>query len=261
MFGARLHFMNTSSHQVRCSVFLAGLLLAGTAAQAQMPGAGAPAGMSAALIKLFGDVKAFTAKAEIQVLDASQKERATMPMDFALLDKMIRVQLDLTQMKSSDMPAGAAEQLKSMGMAQVVSIVRPDKKVAYVIYPEQKMMMTMPLPKSDTDAAEKDTKLQKTALGKETVDGHSCVKNKVLMTDEKGTNVEAITWNASDLKDFPVQIQTQEKENTSIIRFKQVQFTKPDAKQFEVPAGYTQYSSPQEMMQGMMKKMMENEKK
>jgi hypothetical protein len=179
-----------------------------------------------------------------------------MPMDFAFLDGKMRVEIDIAQMKNSSMPPGAAAQLKQMGMSQVVSILRPDKKLAYVIYPESKVMMSMPLPKEEGD--EKDLKLQKTALGKETIDGHACVKNKVIIPDTKGQNVEATTWNASDLKDFPVQIQTKEKENTSTVHFSKVQFTKPEAKQFDPPEGFTQYNSPQEMMQGIMSKMMTN---
>lgn len=239
----------------------AGLLLAGAGAQAQMPGAGGPLGMSATLTKLFGDIKAFSAKAEVQVLDGSQKEVAGMPMDFAMLDKMVRVELDLTQAKSSTMPPGAAEQLKSMGMAQVVSIVRPDKKLVYVMYPQQKMMMSMPLNKANADTPGKDSKIEKTPLGKETVDGHPCVKNKVAFTGDNGEKIEATTWEASDLKDFPVKIQTKDKGNTSTIRFQNIQFAKPDAKLFEIPGGYTEYKSPQELMQGLMKKMVEKENK
>ena len=56
------------------------------------------------------------------------------------------------------------------------------------------------------------------------------------------------------------QIQTKEQENTSFVRFKQVQFKKPDADLFEPPNGYTQYSDPQELMQGVMKKVMEGKK-
>lgn len=223
---------------------------------AQMPGAGSPAGMSAAMVKLFGDVKAFSAKAEVQVLDGSQKEMARMPMDFALLDGSIRVEMDMTQVKNNTMPPGAAAQLKQMGMAQIISVVRPDKKLIYVIYPEQKILLSMAMPKEEAEAAQKTPKIQKTSLGKETLDGHDCTKFKVLISDEQGNSVQATTWNAADLKDFPLQIQTQEKEATSIVRFKQVQFVKPDLKQFEPPAGYTQYTNQWELQQAVMKKMM-----
>jgi hypothetical protein len=233
-------------------------LLAVAAAYAQVPGTGGPAGMSAAITKLFGDIKAFTAKAEVQVLDSSQQEVVSMPMDFALLDKSIRVEMDLSQMKNKQMPPGVADSLKQMGMAHVISIISPSKKSAFVVYPDQKSLLTMPLPKEDADSS-KTPKVEKTALGKETIDGHACVKNKVVITDEKGEKVDATTWNASDLKDFPIQIQTKETENTSIVKFKQVQFNTPDAAQFEPPTGYTQYNNQQELMQGIMKKVMQSQ--
>ncbi len=213
--------------------------------------------MSAALTRLFGDVKAFTAKADIQVLDEAQKEKVSLPMDFALLDSSVRVEMDLTQMKNKDMPPGAAESLKQMGIAHIVSVIRPEKKAVFVIYPNQKSVLTMPMSAEDAAAAEKAPKIEKTELGKETVDGHACVKNKVVITDDKGKTLEATTWNATDLKDFPVRIQTKDAQNTSIVHFKDVQFTKLEASQFDIPAGYTQYSDPQEMMMGIMKKSME----
>src|SRR5260221_9791969 len=122
---------------------LAAVFLAGLTAYAQMPGGNGPAGMSAALTKLFGSTTAFSAKGEMQVTDASQKEVANWPMDFALLDKKIRVKIDLTQVRNQDMPPGTGAVLKQMGMAQVVSIIRPDKKSAYVIYPDQQVLLTI----------------------------------------------------------------------------------------------------------------------
>ena len=239
---------------------LAAVLLSAVCADGQMPGAGGSAGMTTALLKLFGGINAFTARAEVQVLDDSQKEVSNVPMDFSLLDKRIRVDIDQSQTKSRSMPPGAAETLKQMGMARVVSILCPDKQAAYVFYPDQKVMMTLPLPEEDSDTAP-GPKTLKTPLGKETVDGHSCVKNKVVINFGQGEPVEAVTWNATDLKDFPVQIQTKEKPNTSIIRFKQVQFEKPDASRFEPPIGYTKYNDPQDLMQGVMKKAMEGASK
>ncbi len=248
--------MKTFSHRTKVCGITAALLLASFGVRAQLPGAGGPAGMSAAITKLFGDLKAFTAKAEVRVLDSSQKEIVLMPMDFSLLDKSIRVEMDMAQMKNQQVPAGLADTLKQMGMAHVISVISPAKGFAFVIYPDQKTVLSMPLPKQDGGA--KTPKLEKTALGKETLDGHPCVKNKVLITDEKGEKVDATTWNATDLQDFPIQIQTKEPESTSIVKFNHVQFIAPDAAQFEVPAGYTEYKSQQELMQGIMKKFTES---
>ena len=236
---------------------LAGALLWAFCVEAQMPGGSGSGGITTALIKLFGGVSGFTAKAEVQVLDDSQKEISSMPMDFSLLDKRIRVDIDQSQSRSRSMPPGAAETLKQMGMARVVSILCPDKKVAYVFYPGQRAMMTMPLPDEDANSA-KAPKTAKTVLGKETIDGHACVKNKVIITFEQGEPLEAVTWNATDLKDFPVQIQTKEKANTAFVRFTEVHLEKPDASLFEPPSGYTSYSDAQDLMQDVMKKYMES---
>lgn len=232
---------------------MAVLWLTASTAFAQVPGAGAPGGVNASLAKLFGDITGFSAKADVQVLDPAQKETTSAPIDFALLNKSMRVQIDMAQVKSKDLLPGAVAGLKQMGMNQIVSIMRPDQKQLYLIYPVPKTMLVMPL--ANAEAADKPTKIQKTPLGKETIDGHPCVKNKVVLSDDKGPVFEAVTWNATDLKDFPVQIRTQEKENTSVIHYHHIQFVRPDAKQFEPPAGYTQYKDPQEMMMGLMKAM------
>ena len=82
------------------------------------------------------------------------------------------------------------------------------------------------------------------------------MKNKVVISDAKGGKRVALVWNAKALKDFPIQIQLDQDGQTMIMRFKDVRFEKPDAKQFEVPAGYTRYDSFQLLMQGAMMKMM-----
>jgi hypothetical protein len=82
------------------------------------------------------------------------------------------------------------------------------------------------------------------------------VKNKVVITDDKGQKSEVTVWNATDLKDFPVQIQTAEKENTVVMRYRDIQFAKPDAKQFDAPAGFTEFGDVQQLMEGVMKKML-----
>jgi hypothetical protein len=233
---------------------LAAWLAGATVSFAQVPG-GSPGGFNAGLTKLFGDVTAFSAKAEARVLDEKEKEIMVAPMDFALLDKKVRIQIDMTQAKSPDLTPETIGILKQQGLAIMISIVRPDLKLVYLIYPAQKSSLAMPMPKDQADSLlQAKGKVEKTALGKETIDGHNCVKNKVVVTDEKGQTLEATTWNAADMKDFPIQIRTTEQGNTSVIRFKDVKFSSPEGKQFDPPSGYTQYKDMQEMMQGIMSK-------
>jgi hypothetical protein len=223
---------------------------------AQMSRAGSPGIFDAALTQLFGNITAFSTTSEVQVLDQDQKEKLSTSMNFAMLDHKVRVEIDMTRMRSTDLPPGAAASMKQMGMDRVVSIVRPDLKAMYVIYPGLQSYAKMPLPPEDAAVMLKDPKLVKTALGKETMDGHPCVKNQVTLSDDKGEKHEATVWNAIDLKDFPVQILTREKSDTVIMRFKQVQCSKPDAQQFDPPAGFKEYPDVQAIAQAAMTKMM-----
>ena len=117
------------------SFILAALTLSGGfTAQAQMPG-GPQTGVNAAMTKLFGKNTAFSAKAEVRMLDKAQKQTMSMPMLFALLDGKIRVEMDMTQIKSKEMPADMAGTLKQMGMDKMITIVRPEKKTTLVVYP------------------------------------------------------------------------------------------------------------------------------
>jgi hypothetical protein len=173
-----------------------------------------------------------------------------MPLDFAMLDKKIRVGVDMSKMKSQDLSPQNLEWFKQRGMINVVSIIAPDKICVY--YPGRKAMLcTVSSP--EAAAAARSPKLTQTELGKETFDGHPCIKKRAMITDEQGQPVEAITWNATDLKGFPIQIQIRDKESTSFVRFKQVQFTKPEAKEFEPPAGYTQFTNEEQLVEALMK--------
>ncbi len=236
------------------------IVLSGLTALAQVPG-GSPAGMNAGMLALFGKNNAFTAKAEAQMSDGAKEVVASVPMDFAMLDNKIRAEIDMTQAKNKNAPPGMIDALKRMGLAHVVTIVRPDKKVAYVIYPEQKMLLKRAFSAEDAASVDKTFKIAATALGKETFDGHECVKNKSIVTDDQGQKWEFTTWNAADLKDFPIQIQTTERQNSSSIHFSQVKLTKPEATLFEPPTGYTEYKDEMEMMQGLTKKLGAGEEK
>ena len=91
--------------------------------------------------------------------------------------------------------------------------------------------------------------MELTELGKETVAGHPCVENKVIVTDAKGGTNEFTVWNATDLKNFPVKIVQAEQGSEITMLFKNVALTKPAASVFDVPASYTRYDDMQTMMQ------------
>src|SRR6476646_3166256 len=135
---------------MRCLVLL--LAIAATVCgYAQFP-AGRPGGGMAQtprglfgrnMKELFGENSAFTAN--MQIDSKTQNGRATVPGKIVFLDGKSRFEMDASKMQRGDMPSGAAEQIKAMGMAEVVSITIPEKKESYLIYPGLKAYAVMPL--------------------------------------------------------------------------------------------------------------------
>jgi len=77
------------------------------------------------------------------------------------------------------------------------------------------------------------------------IDGHACVKNQAVVRSPKGTVLlQATTWNATDLKDFPIQIEMKDNGNSTILHFMNVNLVKPDPKLFDIPAGYKEEGAP-----------------
>jgi hypothetical protein len=219
-------------------------------------GNGSPAkGMNAAMMKLFGSNNSFSSKAEIRLLDKAGKASTVIPMGFTMLDGKMRMDIDLTQIKSSDMPPNAIPMMKQMGMDTMIAIKRPDKKQDLIIYPGLKSYLESPSSKEEIADTAKNYKIDKTKIGKETIDGHPADKNKVVMTDDKGQKTEATTWNATDLKDFPVQIQMAEDGENVVVKFSDVKLAKPAPTQFEVPAGLARYTNQQQLLQVAASKM------
>ena len=221
---------------------------------AQTGATGTPGGLNTSIIHLFGDAKAFSAKAQVQVLDKELKETMLAPVRFSLLEKKLVLDIDLSTVKSAELPAGAAAALKKVGMADLRTLIRPDKKMVYIIYEGPRCILRMPLTPEDLRSVDKPLNSQKTVIGKETLDGHECVKNKVVLSDDHGPVIEAITWNATDLNGFPWQIRSREKDQTSTIRFSELNLSSPDPGKFDPPVGYTEYKDIQEMSTGLLKK-------
>jgi len=235
-------------------VLLATMALAGGVARGQMPGTANTSAMNAAMIKLFGNNTGFSSRSEFRVLDKSKKETTTAVMNYALLDNKTRMEIDLSQVKSADMPPALVPTMKLLGMDQTVVISRPDKKTVLSIFPRAKACVEVAMSKDEAMAAEKTYAITKTPLGKETVEGHACEKDKVTLTGDKGDKLETTVWYAADLNNFPVKIEMPAEEGTLVIMtFKDVKLARPDAKQFEAPAGLTRYTSGEALVEAMTK--------
>ena len=205
--------------------------------------------------KLFGNNQAFSAALEVQTADRSGNTM-TMPGKISFDAGKSRFEINMANVQGKQMSPEAAAQMKSMGLDQMVMVARPDKKVAYLIYPGMQSYVETDLAEAESAATNGDYKVETTELGRETVDGHPCVKNKVVVTDKDGNKHESTVWNATDLKDFPVKIQTAGEGANTTMQFKNVSLAKPAASLFETPSDYTKYDNLQTMMQQQLMKRM-----
>lgn len=241
---------------MKALTMIAALAVGGLTGFAQMSGP-PNTGFNAALTKLFGPVTAFSARCEVRVLDEKGGEKMVLPMEFALLDGKFRAEVDMAGGRGRELSAEQIAAMKQTGMDKVVSIARPDKKSLYLLLPTAQAAVTLPMSDEEVAALKQEPKLSQTVLGRETLDGHPCEKRRITLTDAAGKSSEALVWAATDLKDFPLQIQTTERGDTYVFRYSNLRLTAPAAAMFDVPAGYTTYAGMQEFTVAMMKKMLE----
>jgi hypothetical protein len=236
-------------HLLLLATIMTGFTVVTASAQ---PGPGGPPpgpGWDGAMAKLFGDNPGFTATMEFH-FSRSSGDEMTMPGKMAHLEGKARFEMDLTKMQGGKIPPQALARMKQMGMGRMCSITRRDQNLVYIVYPDMKAYMEMPIPEKNVPVS--DYKLETTKLGGETVGSYDCSKNKVVVTGPDGVTHEFTIWSANDLKGFPVKIQFKSKDgNDLVMQFSDVKLEKPDAALFEPPTDCTKYDS---MMNLMMSK-------
>jgi hypothetical protein len=236
-----------------------GLSLVTSEAQPRQRGGGGGGGMGGpktdlfggGLKQLLGDNKAFSAKLEMESKGPSG-ELIKVPGKIAYSDGKSRVEMDMTK---ANMPEEMLTMIKTMNMDNMVIISRPDRKVTYMIYPGLKAYAEMPLSDDESTNAASKYKLETKELGKESVEGQACVKNKVVITDDTAKKTEITVWQATDLKKFPVKMESIEGGQPTTTVFKEVKLSKPDDAQFDAPKDYKKYDSFMALMMEQMKGM------
>ncbi len=198
---------------------------------------GAPGGpqFDGALTKVFGENSTFTATLESQITPKSG-DPITLPGKIAFDAGKARFEMNLANARGLNIPADAAAQMQAMGLDKITTISLPESKFIYLIYPGMQSYVENPLPEALT-GTNQNFKVTTTELGKETMDGHPCVENKVVVSDDKGATNEFTVWNATDLKNFPVKIITAKPEAKITLSFKDVPWpSRPHLRLFRPPA-------------------------
>jgi len=121
-----------------------------------------------------------------------------------------------------------------------ITIVRYDRKVMWILMPDQKMYMEMANlgPGADWSKLE-GAKVQRESLGTEQVGPYHCDKSRVRVTYE-GHMYTSIEWAAKELNGFIVKSQGEKGEWTT--EYQNIRLGPQDPSLFEIPSGYHKLS-------------------
>jgi hypothetical protein len=121
-----------------------------------------------------------------------------------------------------------------------ITIIRYDRKVMWILMPEQKMYMEMGNLGAGADWSRLEgAKVQRESLGTEQVGPYHCDKSRVRVTYE-GKVYTSIQWAAKELDGFVVKTQGEKGEWTT--EYQNIRLGPQDPSLFEIPSGYQKMS-------------------
>ena len=119
-----------------------------------------------------------------------------------------------------------------------ISIMRFDRKVMWILMPDQKMYLEMGnfgAGVAEFASTMQGSKVDRTALGSEQVGAYHCDKSRVQVTYE-GKQYTSIEWAAKELNGFVVKRQSEKGDWST--EYQNVQLGPQNPSLFEIPAGY-----------------------
>ena len=129
-----------------------------------------------------------------------------------------------------------------------IHIIRPDKKLVWIIIPQQKAYMEIPISQEAQQKMGILTENQKAAMkkiGTKTVNGHACDKYETTMSHQ-GKSMKVFTCVATDLG-VPIKILSE--DGSFSMEYKDIKPEKVADSQLEPPQGYQKMKMPFAMPQ------------
>ncbi len=161
--------------------------------------------MDVATARLLADARAFTARAEMDMVMGPPNARTTntVPLVVAFLEGRMRMDMDVNEVRSSTIPAPMFTALIELDLNKVVSVVRPDRRVLHVMYPDLRGYIDFPLTPEEVAGT---MKVERTQAGRGTALGESCAMQRVVVTCESTNRHEATVWLSDAQRGFPVHL-------------------------------------------------------
>ncbi len=211
---------------------------------------GGELGYNAAMAKLFADIPYFSADVETTLTNLTDKTRLSIPMRMLKRQDLLRIEVDFVKLKGTGLAMQGLAAMQNIGMARMTSLVDPKQKGMTVLFPDIKAYSKVSM--SEADLPEDGFKVVKKPSGKDTINGQACVRQKVTLTASDGQKVEATTWEATALSNFPIRMLFQQKDGSMTMTFRDVVLQAPADELFKVPSDHKSYDSMSSLMQEAM---------
>jgi hypothetical protein len=142
--------------------------------------------------------------------------------------------------------SGKERREMNAGGERMATIIRQDKKVIWMLMPEQKAYMEMPLGQSPDQTDVSGWKVEQTVIGPEELDGVKTTKSKVLSKGPRGDKMGGFWWTTADGVVVKMDMLAIEKGSKLRLKMelKNLKVGKQDPALFEIPAGYAPMQMP-----------------
>lgn len=199
--------------------------------------------------KMSPDTPDFSAIGQCDLCTRAGDVQLELPMDVAVSTNVFRWEVDAS--KVSPLPPQVKTMAKMMRTDRQIFLVNKNEQRIYMIYPDLHAYIQIPIPESalaDVEARSDATQVQKTELGRETIDGHPCIRNKAVTVEPGSPPEQGLMWNATDLQGFPIKMQLNTARGLMKFQFQDVVIQNPDPTLFLVPGNYNLFTNSADLM-------------
>ena len=209
---------------------------------------------AAALTPLLSEPRPFSARAQWIFFADSPEDRTTVAMTLAMSAGQMRWDLNLEDSPREQFLPGALAALKGMKMERIALYLQPNRAVQ-VAFPGAEAVVVIPLPKEQRvveKAGEQAANLEQTAVARETIDGHPCVKYRLQVATSKTTTESAFVWRATDLENFPLRLEIRFGTESHVLQFKHPSFAKLADGHLTPPPKFKRYADLDTLLQSAL---------
>lgn len=151
-----------------------------------------------------------------------------------------------------------APQKARMEANGVTTIARIDKNIAWVLMPDQKKYMEVPMAPNNVVAGSDKMpgEIERKLIGRETLDGKAVDKYRIVYTSA-GKTESIFTW---ILPDSGIPAKTAAEDGSWQVEYRNINVASQPDSLFEVPSGYEKFALPsvEDMMKNALKGAMGN---